>query len=77
MKYRHIEGQKFRSGQKVLISSKRHGEYDLYKAIIVGSYAQEHGGNNIKLYDIKILDHDGKPICQMAWFNESELRVID
>jgi len=69
--------QKFKRGNlvhvdKELGSMMTHFENDK-DAIIVGSYADQFGGNNTKSYTLIFLD-DG---CEVSWYEEHQLTLID
>jgi hypothetical protein len=70
-----IEKQKFHKGDYVQVakdlgSCMSHFQADC-EAIVIGSYAEQHGGSNTSSYTIHIKDRG-----QVSWYEEDQLTMI-
>ena len=73
--------QKFKRGSKVRIcdtmpSHKYHFDCKC-DAIVEYTYAQQYRGDNIKSYSLLLLEENGEPRDTSAWYDESQLTLID
>jgi hypothetical protein len=73
-------GQKFLRGQRVRIdkvmpSCMSHFECNT-DAIISYTYAQKFGGNNIKSYNLMLINENDEPWNMVAWYEENQLTLI-
>ena len=71
------EGQKFKIGDRVRIAknlgkSMAHFRGRGCNATVVGSYAQQFGGNDVKAYTLKIDDAG-----ESSWYYEHQLTLIE
>lgn len=72
--------QKFKRGCRVKVDDvmPRHMSHFIagFEGIVEYTYAQEYGGGHIKSYSLIVLK-DGKPVNTSAWYDESQLTLIN
>ena len=73
--------QKFKRGSRVRIRDKMpdymsHFDCDC-EAIVVYTYAQAYGGDDIDSYSLLLLKEDGEPYNLVCWYEEYQLTLID
>lgn len=73
--------QKFKRGQFVKVADEILPYTSHFDAGFIGvvqySYAQEYGGDNYSEYCLIKLDDNGKPIDEIAWYDEELLTLYD
>jgi len=76
-----MKKQKYFRGHRVLVDHEMpdcmsHFEKG-FEAIVIGSYSDKYGGQDVDKYSLCVLNNDDEPINRTSWYHEDQLILID